>query len=233
MAKDTLGPSAAPARPTSSPSPKKWDANDKVLTRLARDYSRIKTNIDSSLEMEGDWDKLKDKALKRNKLGGAAGCWAQIMRGKGFKAPGEEGEGYIGDRVNLFVDLDDRLPSLEEAESKTREMVKWALEELPALLEPYGVDPTPAWVKGNIAISVMPGQDPDYKRDIAKLVKDGNAAAAKLRGGRQHGCREVAGGRQRGVDRVVAQGGPGDGGHADRSGRRERLTAQERRLRWL
>ena len=166
----------------SSPSPKKWDGGAKVLTRLCADYSCTLTNIDKNLMMVDDWEALKNKALLRKDTPPVtAGCWAQVLRGKGFKAPGQDEE-YEGDRVSLFLDLDDRLPTHDEAVEKTREMVKWAQEELPALLEPYGVNPTPAWVKGNIAISVMPGQDPDYKRDIAKLrEKGGNVAAEKLR----------------------------------------------------
>ena len=131
-------PDRSPLARASSATPKKWDDDAKVLTRLCKDYSHTNHDLDSKLEMEGDWGKLKDKALKRSKTGGAAGCWAQIMRGKGFKAPGEEDE-YEGDRVNLFLDLDDRLPTVKEAQEKTEEMVKWSQEVLPGLL---GWNPT-------------------------------------------------------------------------------------------
>ena len=164
-----------PLARASSSTPKKWDDSDTVLTRLAKDYSHTNHKLDSNLEMVEDWEKLKKKALLRSKTGGAAGCWAQIMRGKGFTAPGAEDE-HEGDHVNLFLDLDDRLPTLKEAQEKTDQMVKWALEELPGLLEPYGVKPTEDWVKDNIAISTMPGKDPEYKQEIAELRKEANAA---------------------------------------------------------
>ena len=115
----------------------------KCLTRLCKNYKALKKghshDKDENLDLTDDWDLVKAH-LNRPPKGGAA-AWSQVMR--------------RGDKVNLFLDLDDRLPSPEEAKTKTDEMVKWALTELPALL-----GKPEEWAEANIAISTMPGQDP-------------------------------------------------------------------------
>ena len=123
----------------------------KCLTRLCKNYKALKKghshNKDENLTLTDDWDQVKPH-LKRPREGRAAtaeraaAAWSQIMR--------------KGDMVNLFLDLDDRLPSLEEAKAKTDEMVEWAKTDLPPLL---GFPA--AWAEQNIAISTMPGQDPE------------------------------------------------------------------------
>ena len=54
----------------------------------------------------------------------------------------------------LLIDLDDRLPTLAEAEAKTAEFVRWAQEDLPPML---GIDPEEA--RDHIVIATMPGQE--------------------------------------------------------------------------
>ena len=112
----------------------------KCLTRLCEKYgSKPGYQLDENLTLTDEWDEVKAH-LKRPPKGDAK-AWSQIMR--------------KDDMVNLFIDLDDRLPSLEEAKAKTDEMVEWAKTELPLLL-----GKTAAWAEANIAISTMPGQDP-------------------------------------------------------------------------
>ena len=98
----------------------------KCLTRLCKRYgSKPGYQLDENLTLTDDWDQVKPH-LKRPAEGRAAtaeraaAAWSQIMR--------------RGDKVNLFLDLDDRLPSLEEAKAKTYEMVEWAKTDLPPLL---------------------------------------------------------------------------------------------------
>ena len=135
----------------------------KCLTRLCKDYTALPKgrshNKDDLLTLTDDWDQVKPH-LKRPVEGRAAtaeraaSAWSQIMR--------------KGDMVNLFLDLDDRLPSLEEAKAKTDEMVEWAKTELPALL-----GKTAEWTEQNNAISAMPGQDPeDPEQFKAYIIKN-------------------------------------------------------------
>ena len=135
--------------------------NEKCLTRLCKKYgSKPGYQLDENLTLTDEWDDVNPH-LNRPRIQGeptldrAAAAWSQIMR--------------RADRVNLFIDLDDRLPSLEEAKKKTDEMVEWAKTELPALL-----GKTAEWTEQNNAISAMPGQDPEdpeqFKAYIIKII---------------------------------------------------------------
>ena len=90
----------------------------KCLTRLCERYgSKPGYQLNENLTLTDDWDQVKAR-LKRPRIPGeptedrAAAAWSQIMR--------------RSDKVNLFIDLDDRLPSLEEAKATKLSIVRSA-----------------------------------------------------------------------------------------------------------
>ena len=117
---------------------------------------------------------LSRKSLAAAKKKGGSDTWAQIMR--------------KGDEVNLFLDLDDRVATLEEAEAWTAELVGWSQTELPKLVKQV----VPNWDDdvNNIQISVMPGEDPDWSVDsVADLLAAAEARiddTAKLEDLKEH-----------------------------------------------
>ena len=86
----------------------------KCLTRLCKNYKALKKghshDKDENLDLTDDWDLVKAHLKRPPK--GAAAAWSQIMR--------------KDDMVNLFIDLDDRLPSLEEAKATKLSIVRSA-----------------------------------------------------------------------------------------------------------
>ena len=83
----------------------------KCLTRLCEDYTATVHSDDANLTLTDDWGNVKPHITRPPKENASA--WSQIIRG--------------GDKVNLFLDLDDRLPTLLMAQKKTFAMVDWAM----------------------------------------------------------------------------------------------------------